>query len=63
MGVTELLTNLISQQNPDITQLDRDELKERKKELSSENENEIKNEFQRVYQIVDEKTKKLLLCA
>ena len=62
-GVTESLTNLICQQNPDITKLDREKQKEKKKELSCENENEIKNEFKEVCERVDEKTKRLLLCA
>ena len=62
-GVTELLTNLICQQKTDITQLDKEKVIERKQELRNENENEIKNEFQIVSQMVDEKTKKLLLCA
>ena len=62
-GVTEQLTNLICQQITDITQLDREKVKERKQQLSTEKEIEIKNEFETIYQMVDEKTKKLLLCA
>ena len=61
-SVTELLTNLICQQITDITQLDRDKVKERK-QLGTEKEIEIKNEFETISQMVDEKTKKLLLCA
>merc|ERR1712121_557990 len=61
LGVTESLTNLICQQNPDITKLDREKQKEKKKELSSENENEIKKEFKEICERIDEKTKRLLL--
>ena len=62
-GVTEQLTNLICQQITDIMQLDREKVKERKQQLSTEKEIEIKNEFETISQMVDEKTKKLLLCA
>ena len=62
-GVTEELTRLICQQVTDMTQLDKNKMKERKEELKKEKEAEIRNEYEQVYQIVDDKTKKLLLCA
>ena len=62
-GVTEELTRLICQQVTDMTQFDKDKMKKRKQELKIKKETEIKNEYEQVVQLVDEKCKKLLLCA
>ena len=61
--VTAQLTDLICEQDMDLSKLDKERVKETKKEIRSEREQAFKQEVEFISTAMDEQAKKLFVCA